>query len=94
MGFAVPISNWFRGAMRERLRHALLEGHLRETGFFDMRYIERLLDEHASGRREHSAPLWSLLMYESFQRQVVNGVKSSRLPLPGEDGQVLTGGRV
>lgn len=92
MGFAVPISNWFRGSMRERLRGALLEGHLRETGFFDMRYVERLLDEHASGRREHSAPLWSLLMYESFQRQVIDGVKNSRLPFLGKTGKSLLEG--
>lgn len=75
MGFAVPISNWFRGPMQSRLRSTLLEGHLRDTGLFNMKYIERLIAEHASGRHEHSAPLWSLLMYESFQRQVVNGEK-------------------
>ncbi|MDX9741046.1 MAG: amidotransferase 1, exosortase A system-associated [Gammaproteobacteria bacterium] len=94
MGFAVPISNWFRGSMRDRLRATLLEGHLRDTGLFDMKYVARLIEEHASGRHEHSAPLWSLLMYESFQRQVVDGAKSSRPPLPGEDGQALAGERI
>jgi asparagine synthase (glutamine-hydrolysing) len=72
MGFAVPISRWFRGPMQNRLRATLLEGQLRDTGLFNMKYIERLIEEHASGRHEHSAPLWSLLMYESFQRQIVN----------------------
>ncbi len=73
MGFAVPISAWFRGPMRARLRQALTGGRLRETGLFDMAQVERLIQEHTSGRREHSAVLWSLLMFESFQRQVVEG---------------------
>lgn len=71
MGFAVPIGPWFRGPLRERLRQSLLGEALRETGLFDMRYVERLVDEHQSGLREHSAVLWSLLMFESFQRQVL-----------------------
>lgn len=71
MGFAVPISAWFRGPMRARLHQTLTSGRLRDTGLFDMAQVERLVNEHASGRREHSAVLWSLLMFESFQRQVV-----------------------
>ncbi len=73
MGFAVPIGPWFRGPLRSRLREALLGEGLRDSGLFDMRYVERLIDEHQSGRREHSPILWSLLMFESFQRQVLRG---------------------
>lgn len=71
MGFAVPISAWFRGPLRARLHQTLTGGRLRDTGLFDMAQVERLVNEHASGRREHSAVLWSLLMFESFQRRVV-----------------------
>ena len=35
--------------------------------------LERLVDQHQSGEREHSAVLWSLLMFESFLRQVHDG---------------------
>ena len=28
------------------------------------------MNQHQSGRRDHSAPLWSLLMFESFLRQL------------------------
>ena len=68
MGFAVPLSRWFRGPLRTRLRDALLGPVLDETGLFDMHQIGRILDEHQNGSRDHSVALWSLLMFESFQR--------------------------
>ena len=68
-GFAVPLANWFRGPLRDRLRKALAGPMLRESGLFNMGFIEELLDRHQSGARDHSASLWSLLLFESFLRQ-------------------------
>lgn len=70
MGFAVPLIRWFRGPLRERVRTALLEGELARTGIFEMAYLEHLVDAHASGRRDYSGPLWSLLMFDAFLRRV------------------------
>ena len=69
MGFAVPLVRWFRGPLRERVKAALLDGELGRTGFFNRPYLEHLVDAHASGRRDYSGPLWSLLMFEAFLRQ-------------------------
>jgi len=69
MGFAVPIASWFKGPLKERVRESLTSERLGDTGYFDMSYVKRLVDEHQSGQREHSAALWSLLMFESFLRQ-------------------------
>ena len=64
MGFGVPVKNWFRGPLREVVRSSLLEGGLKDTGLFDQRVLKSLVDEHQSGKREHSAILWALLMFE------------------------------
>ncbi len=72
MGFAVPIGSWFRGPLRARVRDALDSSFLAETGIFDMNNVRRLLDEHQSGRRDHAAALWALLMFESTLRKVHN----------------------
>ena len=71
MGFAVPIAEWFRGPLRKRVRDALLGERLVGTGFFNRVYLEELLDHHQSGRRDNSAPLWTLLMFDAFLRNVV-----------------------
>jgi len=70
-GFAVPIAQWFRGPLRERVRESVLSDCLLDTGIFDRRFLTRLIDDHQSGLQDHSAALWSLFMYESFQRQVL-----------------------
>ncbi len=68
MGFGVPLANWFRGPLKERLRRDLLEGGLADTGLFNQPYLERLVKEHQSGLRDHSAALWSLLMFQAAVR--------------------------
>jgi asparagine synthase (glutamine-hydrolysing) len=67
-GFAVPLVAWFRGPLRQRLDDTLLGPTLRETGLFDMRFVERLVNRHQSGAFDHSAPLWILTMFEAFLR--------------------------
>jgi asparagine synthase (glutamine-hydrolysing) len=70
MGFAVPLAKWFRGPLRHAVRDAVLGPVLADTGWFNDLYLRRLVQEHQSGRRDHSAPLWTLMMFESFLRNV------------------------
>lgn len=72
MGFAVPLARWFRGPLKARVRDAVLGPRLAATGWFNADYLRQLVDTHQSGARDHSAPLWSLLMFEAFLRQVVD----------------------
>ncbi|MCG6966932.1 MAG: asparagine synthase C-terminal domain-containing protein, partial [Chromatiaceae bacterium] len=65
-GFAVPLAEWFRGPLRERLHRALSSEALRAADVFDGRQLKRLFDEHDRGRRDWSTPLWSVLMFEAF----------------------------
>jgi len=74
MGFAVPLARWFRGPLRERVRQAVLGPRLAATGWFDADYLAHLVDAHQSGARDYSAPLWALLMFEAFLRQVLDAV--------------------
>lgn len=71
MGFSIPMAHWFRGPLRQRLRDSLLGPVLKGTGFFDMNFIEHMVAQHQAGYRDYSAPLWSLLMFESFYRQAM-----------------------
>ena len=71
MGFAVPLARWFRGPLRERVRGALLTGPLAESGMFDAGTVRQMVEQHESGQRDHSTPLWTLLMYDAFLRNVM-----------------------
>ena len=83
MGFAVPLARWFRGPLQGRLRAAIQGERLADTGWFDPAYLNRLLNEHHSGARDHSAPLWTVLMFDAFLRNVRDGqVTESSAPAP------------
>ncbi len=68
MGFGVPLANWFRGPLKSRLQKSIIEGGLAESGLFNVDYLKTLVSQHQSGVRDHSAVLWSLLMFEATTR--------------------------
>ncbi|UJJ57564.1 amidotransferase 1, exosortase A system-associated [Rhodanobacter denitrificans] len=70
MGFRVPVAAWLRGPLARRARDALLAGAVAECGYFEPAVLDRLLQQHAAGRRDHSATLWSLLMLDAFLRRM------------------------
>ena len=71
MGFSVPLARWFRGPLKQRVRDAVLGPRLADTGWFNRDYLQHLVDAHQAGTRDYSAPLWTLLMFEAFLRNVV-----------------------
>ena len=71
MGFAVPLARWLRGPLRARVRSALLGGQMAECEIFNMATIRLLVEQHESGARDHSTPIWSLLMFDAFLRNIL-----------------------
>ncbi len=79
MGFAVPLARWLRGPLRERLRAAVSGETLAATGFFNPATLVRMVEQHESGAFDHSAALWSVLMFEAFLCNVA-GTESRPAP--------------
>ncbi|RJG49459.1 XrtA/PEP-CTERM system amidotransferase [Motilimonas pumila] len=69
MGFAVPLAKWFRGPLKGKLKQALSSGLMSQTQLFNQDYLNTLVEQHLSGRRDHSAALWTLLMFEAFLKK-------------------------
>ncbi|MGE0451817.1 MAG: asparagine synthase (glutamine-hydrolyzing) [Vicinamibacterales bacterium] len=68
-GFGVPIGVWFRGRLRELFQDTLLSPSARQRGYFDPAFVSRLVDDHVSGRRDHTLRLWQLVVFERWHRQ-------------------------
>lgn len=60
-GFGVPIDSWLRGPLLGTLRETLLDQRFLDAGWVRRSAVERLIDEHAAGRRDHRHRLWALL---------------------------------
>ena len=70
MGFAVPLSPWLRGPLREMLHDHLTGSRFSERGIVNAPFVSQMLDEHQSGRRDNRTWLWSLLVLEMWFREV------------------------
>jgi asparagine synthase (glutamine-hydrolysing) len=70
MGFAVPIGEWFRGELRGMLRDTLFSSAAFGRMHFDMKVVERLVEEHEQERVDHSQRLYALLMLELWWNTV------------------------
>lgn len=68
MGFAVPISRWFRKELKGYVYEILLDRKALNRGYFRERAIQRLLDDHIALRYDHSAKIWALLILEIWFR--------------------------
>jgi asparagine synthase (glutamine-hydrolysing) len=44
-------------------------GALVDSGCFEPAALDRLVQQHVTGRRDHSATLWGLLMFDAFLRR-------------------------
>jgi asparagine synthase (glutamine-hydrolysing) len=78
-GFGVPIGAWFRGDFRGLFHDVLSSPRTRSRGYFDRDFVDRLVAEHLSGRREHSLRLWQLVVFELWHRQYLD-TPGSRAP--------------
>jgi asparagine synthase (glutamine-hydrolysing) len=68
-GFGVPIGHWFRGSMRDVFGDVLSSASARQRGYFNHAFVDRVLQEHLNGTRDHSLRLWQLLVFELWNRQ-------------------------
>jgi asparagine synthase (glutamine-hydrolysing) len=68
MGFVVPIGEWFRAELRPMLRDHLFASDSFGRQHFNMKVVERLVDEHVAQRVDHSQRLYALLMLELWWR--------------------------
>ena len=68
MGFSVPLADWFKGPLKDRLYDGLLSSKMKNSGYFNEKQLQNLIEQHVKGVRDNSAPLWSLMMFESFLR--------------------------
>lgn len=68
MGFGVPLDAWLRSELTPLVNELLADDAVICRGWFRPAAVRRLMDEHRSGRFDHSARLWALIVLESWCR--------------------------
>lgn len=65
-GFAVPIAQWLRGALREWAERLLDYNTLADQGYWNAGAVRWFWNEHLSGREDYSFDLWGILMFQAW----------------------------
>lgn len=64
MGFSVPLAHWLRYELKDTAEEKLFQSENGLSNYFKLDEIKNIWLEHQQGTRDHSAALWSLLMFE------------------------------
>ena len=63
-GFGVPVAAWLKGSLNP-LMHELLDAkRLKNQGFFNEKFVQRLIREHETNVASHHKQLWTLLVFQ------------------------------
>ncbi|MFZ4816979.1 MAG: asparagine synthase (glutamine-hydrolyzing), partial [Phototrophicaceae bacterium] len=69
-GFGVPLGAWLRADMG-LIRARLTDSVVMQGGAFNAAAVTALMDEHASGARDHGQRLWTLLTLAAWQGRFI-----------------------
>lgn len=73
MGFPVPLGRWLRDEYRWVVDEFVLGDRTNDRGIFDAAALRALVAEHNSSRANHESRLWSLINFEIWARQFIDG---------------------
>jgi asparagine synthase (glutamine-hydrolysing) len=72
-GFRIPAGAWLRGELRDFLLEHLRGANSITRVYYEPRVLDRVLDQHLAGRRNHETILWTLLNLEIWHRSCLRG---------------------
>jgi asparagine synthase (glutamine-hydrolysing) len=70
-GFAIPIAEWFRTALREPAARLFFDRRGGESGLLDPAELRRRWWEHQRGLVNHGTPFWNGMMFELWYQRFI-----------------------
>lgn len=71
-GFSIPLKHWLCGPLRPLMADLLSAQSIHNRGCFQPEPIRQWMAEHLAGRANHSHRLWGLMVFELWQREVLD----------------------
>ena len=68
-GFAPPVGEWTKGPLRQWAEQLLDPAAMAGDGWFDPAIVRSRWEEHLAGRRDSTAALWGVLMFQAWLKE-------------------------
>jgi asparagine synthase (glutamine-hydrolysing) len=67
-GFSIPMKHWLCSSLKPMMLDLLSKDSLQNQGYFEHQVVSRWIQEHLDGHANHSHRLWTLMVFEIWQR--------------------------
>lgn len=65
-GFVGPMAQWLKNDLKSYTKETLSEKNLKRHDLLNYKTIQRILDQHFSGKEIHDTLIWSLLVFQKW----------------------------
>lgn len=65
-GFAIPLDYWFRNQLKDLVEKLLNQEFILKQGIFNYDYIQKILEEHYSGKVNRKSEIWTLIVFQKW----------------------------
>ena len=74
-GFSIPIKQWLKSTLRPLMESSLSPDRLRSQGIFDCKEVSAMMQQHLEGSANHSHVLWTMMVFQAWHREWMEGGK-------------------
>jgi asparagine synthase (glutamine-hydrolysing) len=71
-GFGAPVGAWLKGEAREMMMDLLSEETIKKRGYFNHKYVSRVINNHLLDREYNANHLWQLMTLELWHREFID----------------------
>jgi asparagine synthase (glutamine-hydrolysing) len=65
-GFGLPVGDWLRNELKSWADDLLSPKKIRQQGFFDAHWVQKMWQEHCHNKRNWQFQLWDVLMFQAW----------------------------
>ena len=74
-GFVGPMTCWLKKELKPYVYETLSEANLKKHNLLNLKTINRILDEHFSGKEIHDTLIWSMVIFQTWYNIYMDGHK-------------------
>jgi len=81
-GFSIPIHEWIRGPLKERMAHLLNPTCVNRLGILDASHVEKVFQKHLDGKKSYGFELWGLAVLVAWHQCRIENQPAPTADLP------------